>query len=100
MPRRTLLLAAGATAAAAGCAVPAPRRRGPEADPAPGLAIASTRRALVLQLLAHPDDDLYFMNPDTREALDAGTPLVCVYLTAGEADGVNKTPGAPRPAPD
>lgn len=100
MPRRTLLLAAGATAAAAGCAVPAPRRRGPEADPVPGLAIASTRRALVLQLLAHPDDDLYFMNPDTREALDAGTPLVCVYLTAGEADGVNKTPGAPRPAPD
>ncbi|MEU5369055.1 PIG-L family deacetylase [Streptomyces sp. NPDC005951] len=99
MPRRTLLLAAGATATA-GCAVPAPRRRGPEADPAPGLAIASTRRALVLQLLAHPDDDLYFMNPDTREALNAGTPLVCVYLTAGEADGVNKIPGAPRPAPD
>ncbi|MFJ2009820.1 PIG-L family deacetylase [Streptomyces globisporus] len=100
MPRRTLLLAAGATAATAGCAVPAPRRRGPEADPAPGLAIASTRRALVLQLLAHPDDDLYFMNPDTREALDAGTPLVCVYLTAGEADGVNRIPGASRPAPD
>ncbi|WP_199888429.1 PIG-L family deacetylase [Streptomyces badius] len=103
MPRRTLLLAAGAAgtaAATAGCAVPAPRRRGPEADPAPGLAIASTRQALVLQLLAHPDDDLYFMNPDTREALDAGTPLVCVYLTAGEADGVNKIPGAPRPAPD
>ncbi|PSK70584.1 PIG-L family deacetylase [Streptomyces sp. CS149] len=101
MPRRTLLLAAGAAGTAtAGCAVPAPRRRGPVADPAPGLAIASTRRALVLQLLAHPDDDLYFMNPDTREALDAGTPLVCVYLTAGEADGVNKIPGAPRPAPD
>ncbi|CAM5325833.1 hypothetical protein SBADM41S_10652 [Streptomyces badius] len=103
LPRRTLLLAAGAAgtaAATAGCAVPAPRRRGPEADPAPGLAIASTRQALVLQLLAHPDDDLYFMNPDTREALDAGTPLVCVYLTAGEADGVNKIPGAPRPAPD
>ncbi|UIZ17520.1 PIG-L family deacetylase [Streptomyces sp. R527F] len=100
MPRRTLLLAAGATAATAGCAAPAPRRRGPEADPAPGLAIASTRRALVLQLLAHPDDDLYFMNPDTREALDAGTPLVCVYLTAGEADGVNRIPGTPRPAPD
>ncbi|MFF2863539.1 PIG-L family deacetylase [Streptomyces rubiginosohelvolus] len=100
MPRRAFLLAAGATAATAGCAVPAPRRRGPVADPAPGLAIASTRRALVLQLLAHPDDDLYFMNPDTREALDAGTPLVCVYLTAGEADGVNKIPGASRPAPD
>ncbi|MDQ0986358.1 LmbE family N-acetylglucosaminyl deacetylase [Streptomyces sp. V2I9] len=100
VPRRALLLAATATAATAGCAVPAPRRRGPVADPAPGLAIATTRRALVLQVLAHPDDDLYFMNPDTREALDAGTPVVCVYLTAGEADGVNKVPGAPRPAPD
>ncbi|MFF5875654.1 PIG-L family deacetylase [Streptomyces californicus] len=100
MPRRALLLAATAAAATAGCSVPAPRRRGPVADPAPGLAIASGRRALVMQLLAHPDDDLYFMNPDTREALDAGTPVVCVYLTAGEADGVNKIPGAPRPAPD
>ncbi len=53
-----------------------------------------------MQFLAHPDDDLYFMNPDTRQAVDAGTPLICVYLTAGEADGVNKAPGAPRPAPD
>ncbi len=100
LPRRTLLLTATATAALAGCAVPAPRRRGPVPDPAPGLAIASTRRARIMQLLAHPDDDLYFMNPDTRQCLDAGTPLVCVYLTAGEADGVNRIPGAPRPAPD
>ncbi len=99
MPRRALLLAATAAAATAGCSVPAPRRRGPVADPAPGLAIASGRRALVMQLLAHPDDDLYFMNPDTREALDAGTPVVCVYLTAGEADGVNKIPGGPAPGP-
>lgn len=53
-----------------------------------------------MQILAHPDDDLYFMNPDARRALDAGTPLVCVYLTAGEADGVNKIPGRARPAPD
>ncbi|WP_411082131.1 PIG-L family deacetylase [Streptomyces sp. cmx-18-6] len=99
MPRRTALLAAAA-AALSGCAVPAPRRRGPVPDPAPGLAIARTRRAQIVQFLAHPDDDLYFMNPDTRQALDAGTPLVCVYLTAGDADGVNKIPGAPRPAPD
>ncbi|MFJ6439845.1 PIG-L family deacetylase [Streptomyces sp. NPDC091649] len=103
MPRRTALLAAGTTAATAGlagCSVPAPRRRNPAPDPAPGLAIAGTRRARVMQVLAHPDDDLYFMNPDTREALDAGTPVVCVYLTAGEADGRNRIPGGPRPAPD
>lgn len=64
------------------------------------MPVSTARRALLMQILAHPDDDLYFMNPDTRRALDAGTPLVCVYLTAGEADGLNKVPGRPRPAPD
>ncbi|WP_329170829.1 PIG-L family deacetylase [Streptomyces sp. NBC_01685] len=91
---------AAAGAALTACSVPAPRRTDPAPDPAPGRPISTGRRALLMQILAHPDDDLYFMNPDTRRALDAGTPLVCVYLTAGEADGVNKIPGRARPAPD
>ncbi|MFJ8749718.1 PIG-L family deacetylase [Streptomyces sp. NPDC102441] len=91
---------AAAGAALSACSVPAPRRTDPAPDPAPGLPVSTARRALVMQILAHPDDDLYFMNPDTRRALDDGTPLVCVYLTAGEADGVNKVPGRARPAPD
>ncbi|MFJ8858382.1 PIG-L family deacetylase [Streptomyces sp. NPDC102451] len=91
---------AAAGAALTACSVPAPRRTDPAPDPAPGRPISTGRRALLMQILAHPDDDLYFMNPDTRLALDAGTPLVCVYLTAGEADGVNKIPGRARPAPD
>ncbi|MEU1124146.1 PIG-L family deacetylase [Streptomyces sp. NPDC005899] len=99
MQRRTLL-ATTALGTLAACSVPAPRRTDLAPDPAPGLAVRAGRRAQLMQILAHPDDDLYFMNPDTRRALDAGTPLVCVYLTAGEADGVNKIPGAPRPAPD
>ncbi|MEU0128623.1 PIG-L family deacetylase [Streptomyces sp. NPDC006289] len=94
------MVSAAAVATLSACSVPAPRRSGPAPDPAPGLAVSTGRRALLMQFLAHPDDDLYFMNPDTRQALDAGTPLVCVYLTAGEADGVNKVPGAARPAPD
>jgi LmbE family N-acetylglucosaminyl deacetylase len=53
-----------------------------------------------MQVLAHPDDDLYFMNPDTQYAMAAGAPLVCVYVTAGEADGVNKIPGRPHPPAD
>ncbi|MFI1398792.1 PIG-L family deacetylase [Streptomyces sp. NPDC020681] len=85
-------VAAGATALGA-CSVPAPRRAGPVADPAPGMAIASTRRAQLMQILAHPDDDLYFMNPDTQRMLAAGVPLVCVYVTAGEHDGKNRIPG-------
>ncbi len=101
LSRRVLLSAATAAAlAATGCTAPAPRRAGPTADPAPGKPIALTRGALVMQILAHPDDDLYFMNPDTQRCLDSGVPLVCVYVTAGEADGVNKIPGEPRPPAD
>ncbi|GGZ97603.1 hypothetical protein GCM10010371_66780 [Streptomyces subrutilus] len=43
----------------------------------------------VLQVVAHPDDDLYFMNPDLRYSLSAGHPVTSVYLTSGEADGIN-----------
>ncbi|WP_078630960.1 PIG-L family deacetylase [Streptomyces griseoaurantiacus] len=76
--------------------------KAPTAGPAPvsGRPAVQGRRALLMQVLAHPDDDLYFMNPDTQYALAAGTPLVCVYVTAGEADGVNKTPGLPPPPAD
>ncbi|UWE12775.1 PIG-L family deacetylase [Actinacidiphila bryophytorum] len=49
--------------------------------------------ALVMQVLAHPDDDLYFMNPDTLHDLQAGTPVVSVYVTAGESRGWNTPPG-------
>ncbi|MFF0744542.1 PIG-L family deacetylase [Streptomyces sp. NPDC004111] len=104
LPRRTLLAAAatgaGMLALGACSTVPAPRRRDPVANPAPGRAIADAKRSLLLQFLAHPDDDLYFMNPDTRRVLEAGTPVVSVYVTAGEANGVNHPPGHPRPKPD
>ncbi|MGW2059904.1 PIG-L family deacetylase [Streptomyces sp. NPDC001937] len=101
--RRRSVVRAAAAAALMGvgaCSVPTPRRRGPMADPAPGLPVAGPRPTLMMQILAHPDDDLYFMNPDTQQALAAGTPLVCVYLTAGESFGLNKIPGRARPAPD
>ncbi|MFC9246722.1 PIG-L family deacetylase [Streptomyces sp. NPDC057136] len=98
--RRTAVLAATGLVALTACSVPAPRRRNPMPNPAPGFPISASGRARLIQILAHPDDDLYFMNPDARQTLDSGTPLVCVYLTAGEADGVNKVPGEPRPAPD
>ncbi|MFF2329957.1 MULTISPECIES: PIG-L family deacetylase [unclassified Streptomyces] len=105
MPRRALIsVAAGVLGPAVlgACTAPPPprRHRNPTADPLPGLPISTSHRALMMQVLAHPDDDLYFMNPDTQQALDAGTPLVCVYLTAGEATGVNRVPGRPLPVPD
>ncbi|MFI1013603.1 PIG-L family deacetylase [Streptomyces sp. NPDC020965] len=90
--------ALGATIGAAvigGCSLPEPTRSVPAADPAPGMPITGSRRAQLMQILAHPDDDLYFMNPDTRRMLDSGTPLVCVYVSAGEHNGKNHIPGRP-----
>ncbi len=94
--------AAGAAAAAAvaGCSVPTPPGRTAAADPAPGRPVSTGRRALLLQVAAHPDDDLYFMNPDTQRLLDAGVPVVSVYVTAGEHIGVNRVEGMPEAPPD
>ncbi|MFJ4338966.1 PIG-L family deacetylase [Streptomyces sp. NPDC088915] len=103
-PRRRAVLTAAlaATAAAAGCSVPEPRRSAPTADPAPGKPIdsARARRALLMQFAAHPDDDLYFMNPDSQRLFDAGVPLVSVYVTAGEHTGRNRVAGMPETPPD
>ncbi|MFD9226029.1 PIG-L family deacetylase [Streptomyces sp. NPDC060064] len=55
--------------------------------------------ASVMQIVAHPDDDLYFMNPDTSQSVGAGRALTSVYLTAGEADGVNASKSAPGGGP-
>ncbi|MFF0465949.1 PIG-L family deacetylase [Micromonospora zamorensis] len=51
--------------------------------------MSPARQLTHLQILAHTDDDLYFMVPDLLQTLRAGTAVVCVYLTAGEADGRN-----------
>ncbi|GHA85567.1 PIG-L family deacetylase [Streptomyces chryseus] len=59
----------------------------------------------VMQIVSHPDDDLFFMNPDLSQSVRTGHSLTSVYLTAGEADGVNSfrggaNEGVPLPAPD
>ncbi|MBB4763152.1 PIG-L family deacetylase [Amorphoplanes digitatis] len=48
-----------------------------------------------MQIVAHCDDDLYFMNPALHHAISAGAPITSVYLTAGEADGRNVAYGVP-----
>lgn len=42
-----------------------------------------------LQIIAHPDDDLYFFNPAIVQAIQSGHPVVNMCLTTGEADGRN-----------
>lgn len=65
---------------------------GREKDPTP-VVPASTTAGSVFQIVAHPDDDLFFMNPDLSRSLLAGTPLTTLYLTSGEADGRNQARG-------
>ncbi|MCX2733022.1 PIG-L family deacetylase [Saccharopolyspora sp. NFXS83] len=52
--------------------------------PTPGAA--DTGGARYVQVVAHPDDDILFMNPDLRTAVRSGAPVTTVYLTAGESD--------------
>jgi LmbE family N-acetylglucosaminyl deacetylase len=95
--RRALLGAAGAAAAGialTGCGPSSPGAPRPQSPAAPAVpqAYRTGPAPLVLQILAHPDDDLYFMNPDTLHTLQSGVPLVSVYVTGGESTGVNHEP--------
>ncbi|MEV6581697.1 PIG-L family deacetylase [Streptomyces sp. NPDC051582] len=56
--------------------------------------VASTTSGSVVQVVAHPDDDLFFMNPDLSRSLTAGLQLTTLYLTSGEADGRNEADGS------
>ncbi|MDA1367043.1 PIG-L family deacetylase [Glycomyces algeriensis] len=65
--------ARGVREAATASAFPEPERSGP----------------VHMQIVAHPDDCLYFINPRVARVLDDGAGLCTVVLTAGEADGRN-----------
>ncbi|CAL9567480.1 hypothetical protein SUDANB120_04776 [Streptomyces sp. enrichment culture] len=56
-------------------------------------ARASVTEGSVLHVVAHPDDDLFFMNPDLSRSIQAGTRVTTVYLTSGESDGRNEARG-------
>lgn len=57
----------------------------------------TTRRA-VLHIIAHQDDDLYFMNPDLVRSLQDGDRVATVVVTAGEGDGINVDTDEPQRA--
>lgn len=58
---------------------------------APGAAPRpSVTEGMVLQVVAHPDDDLFFMNPDLSRSISTGIKVTTVFLTAGESDGHNE----------
>ncbi|MDJ0382980.1 PIG-L family deacetylase [Streptomyces sp. G-G2] len=55
----------------------------------------STTAGSVVQFVAHPDDDLFFMNPDLSRSLLSGRRVTSTYLTSGEADGKNEAATPP-----
>uniref|UniRef100_A0AAU2JP63 PIG-L family deacetylase n=1 Tax=Streptomyces sp. NBC_00049 TaxID=2903617 RepID=A0AAU2JP63_9ACTN len=70
-------------------------------DKAPtGVLPASVTAGSVVQVVAHPDDDLFFMNPDLSRSLQSGTQVTTAYLTSGEADGRNQARGGEARDPD
>ncbi|GGM47841.1 hypothetical protein GCM10012275_18610 [Longimycelium tulufanense] len=56
------------------------------AEPAPVPRPAEPDRTRYLQVVAHQDDDILFMNPDVQDAIRGGYPVVTVFLTAGESN--------------
>ncbi|MFD9338456.1 PIG-L family deacetylase [Streptomyces sp. NPDC060028] len=101
--RRRFLLAAvlpmltvgatGVLAVASGQQTSAEATQTQNTNPADALPVSTTAGSVV-QIVAHPDDDLFFMNPDLSRSLVAGSPVTTVYLTSGEADGRNEAQGA------
>ncbi|MGW0363218.1 PIG-L family deacetylase [Streptomyces sp. NPDC002990] len=66
----------------------------------PAAVPPSTTAGSVVQVVAHPDDDLFFMNPDLSRSLSAGTRVTTAYLTSGEADGRNQARGGAATDPE
>ncbi|MEU1508171.1 PIG-L family deacetylase [Kitasatospora sp. NPDC005748] len=57
------------------------------ARPPTAAAASGAIAPLVMQVVAHEDDDILFMNPDLAASLAAGVPTVTVFLTAGNQTG-------------
>ncbi|MFJ4593803.1 MULTISPECIES: PIG-L family deacetylase [unclassified Kitasatospora] len=82
--RRQLLTSVALTALAAPVLAKGTATR---AAAAVGAAPAAPSGPLFMQVVAHEDDDILFMNPDLSNALAIGTPSVTVFVTAGNATG-------------
>ncbi|MEU4582020.1 PIG-L family deacetylase [Kitasatospora aureofaciens] len=86
--RRQLLTSVALSALAAPVLAQGTATRAASAAPAPAAPTAITGSgALVMQVVAHEDDDILFMNPDLSNTLASGTPSVTVFVTAGNATG-------------
>lgn len=86
--RRLLLSAAAAGGAAAlvpGCSATPSSGQAQPVSTAPQPQ-AEPEKPRFVQIVAHQDDDILFMNPDVRDSIRSGNPTVTVFITAGEND--------------
>lgn len=101
-PTRRTVVTGLLALAAAGCTSGPDGKKHPSEAPVPGRASVAPAKdgmsgARIMQIVAHPDDDLYFMNPELQQSINDNDRLVSVYVNCGESSGVNKVPGAKKP---
>ncbi|MGW3185668.1 PIG-L family deacetylase [Kitasatospora sp. NPDC001119] len=103
--RRQLLTSLALTALAApvlakGTATRASAATGTGTGTGTAARMAAGSGPLFMQVVAHEDDDILFMNPDLSNALADGTPSVTVFVTAGNITGDPCAGGCWDPAGD
>ncbi|MFE3289079.1 PIG-L family deacetylase, partial [Streptomyces sp. NPDC059233] len=84
-PRLAALLAAITVGVAGTTAWAYGHVTGRESDGAEAFVTPSVTEGSALQVVAHPDDDLFFMNPDLSRSISTGIKVTTVYLTSGES---------------
>ncbi|CAM5279811.1 hypothetical protein SABIM44S_04970 [Streptomyces abikoensis] len=101
IPRRRVLQVAGGGIVLGTGAVGAWQWLAPDAkkktehDGTPVRPAKATTSESFVHVIAHPDDSLYFMNPELEQSILGGGPSVTVCLTGGESDGRNALSNAP-----
>ncbi|GAA3882705.1 PIG-L family deacetylase [Saccharothrix violaceirubra] len=50
----------------------------------PALAQVASPDPVIVQVVAHEDDDILFMNPDLQNSVRVGRPVKTIFVTAGE----------------
>ncbi|MCC3767780.1 PIG-L family deacetylase [Streptomyces sp. UNOC14_S4] len=103
IPRRRVLQVAGGGLVVGAAGVGAWQWLAPETtrngtEGAPVRAAKASVSESFLHVIAHPDDSLYFMNPELEQSIVSGAPSVTVCLTGGESDGRNT--GLPGNSPE
>ncbi|CAM3543314.1 PIG-L family deacetylase [Stackebrandtia soli] len=98
--RKVLALGAAGAGGVAAIGVGASLWASSGGDQSNATELADKLRADHMQVIAHPDDDLFFNNLDILNGLASGASQMTVCLTCGEADGFNGSKARKGGKPD